>query len=179
MDSVKKVKEMLKCYPENAKRMKELEQEMAEFIPITASEVLEMLTFPGKTGDEVRVQKQRSNSRIFYIATSYRRLAWLINHKTEREMTEEYEKAAKEVEFTRYAIRALPRFYRDLMTYDILEGRRWGEVCERFSLSGVEFLRKKEKATLRMAKTLEKQYQYFGFRKEELCDGNRETAGKL
>ena len=176
MDSVKKVKEMLKCYPENAKRMKELEQEMAQFIPITASEVLEMLTFPGKTGDEVRVQKQRSNNRIFYIATSYRRLAWLINHKTEREMTEEYEKAAKEVEFTRYAIRALPRFYRDLMTYDILEGRRWGEVCERFSLSGVEFLRKKEKATLRMAKTLEKQYQYFGFRKEELCDDNRDNA---
>jgi len=50
MDSVKKVKEMLKCYPENAKRMKELEHEMAQFIPITASEVLEMLTFPGKTG---------------------------------------------------------------------------------------------------------------------------------
>ena len=95
MDSIKKVKEMLKCYPENAKRMKELEQEMAQFIPLTASEVLEMLTFPGKTGDEVRVQKQRSNNRIFYIATSYRRLAWLINHKTEREMTKEYEKAAK------------------------------------------------------------------------------------
>jgi hypothetical protein len=33
MDSIKKVKEMLKCYPENAKRMKELEQEMAQFIP--------------------------------------------------------------------------------------------------------------------------------------------------
>ena len=131
-----------------------------------------MLTFPGKTGDEDRVQKQRSNNRIFYIATSYRRLAWLINHKAEREMTEEYEKAAKEVDFIRYAIRALPSFYRDLMTYDILEGRRWGEVCERFSLSGVEFLRKKEKATLRMAKTLERQYQYFGFRKEEFYDEN-------
>ena len=94
MDSVKKVKEMLKCYPENAKRMKELEQEMAQFIPITACEVLEMLPIPGKTGDEVRVQKQRSNTSIFYIATSYRRLPWLINHKTEKEMTEEYEKAA-------------------------------------------------------------------------------------
>ena len=74
------------------------------------------------------------------------------------------------MEFIRYAIRALPCFYRDLMTYDILEGRRWAEVCERFSLSGAEFSRKKEEAVKRMAKTLERQYQYFGFRKEELCD---------
>jgi hypothetical protein len=168
MDSIKKVKEMLKCYPENAKRMKELEQEMAQFIPVTASEVLDMLTFPGKTGDEVRVQKQRSNNRIFYIATSYRRLAWLINYKAEKEWTEEYEKAAREVEFIRYAIRALPKYYRDLMTYDVLEGKCWGEVCEHFSLSGAEFSRKKERAISRMAKTLEKQYRYFGFREEEL-----------
>lgn len=172
MNSIKKVKEMIRGYPAHAARMKELEQEMERYIPITASEVLDMLTFPGKTGDEVPVQKERSKNRVFYIATSYRRLAWLINHKAEKEMTEEYQKAAKEVEFIRYAIRALPRFYRDLMTYDILEGRRWGEVCERFSLSGVEFLRKKEKATLRMAKTLERQYQYFGFRKEEFYDEN-------
>ncbi len=165
MNSVKKVKEMMRSYPANVARMKELEQEMAQFIPITASEVLDMLTFPGKTGEEVRIQKQRSNNRVFHIATSYRRLAWLINHKTEREMTKEYEKAAKEVEFIRYAIRALPRFYRDLMTYDILESRRWGEVCERFSLSGAEFSRKKEEAVKRMAKTLERQYQYFGFHK--------------
>ena len=171
MDSVKKVKEMMRSYPANVARMKELEQEMAQFIPITASEVLEMLTFPGKSGDEVRVQKQRSNNRIFYIATSYRRLAWLINHKTEREMTEEYEKAAKEVEFIRYAIRALPKYYRELMTYDVLEGKRWSEVCDHFSLSGVEFSRKKERAIFRMAKTLEKQYRYFGFREEDICDG--------
>jgi hypothetical protein len=176
MNSVKKVKEMMRSYPANVARMKELEQEMAQFIPITASEVLDMLTFPGKTGNEVRIQKQRSNNRVFYIATSYRRLAWLINHKAEREMTEEYEKAAREVEFIRYAIRALPSFYRDLMTYDILEGRRWAEVCERFSLSGAEFSRKKEEAVKRMAKTLERQYQYFGFRKEELCDDNRDNA---
>lgn len=162
MDSVKRVKEMLKCYPENAKKMKELEQEMAQFIPITASEVLEVLTFPGKSGDEVRVQRQRSNNRIFHIATSYRRLAWLINQQTEKEIITEYEKAAKEVEFIRYAIRALPCFYRELMTFAILKERSWSEVCEHFSLSGVAFLRKKEKATLRMAKTLERQYRYFG-----------------
>ena len=54
------------------------------YIPITASEVLEMLAFPGKTGDEVPVQKERSKNRVFNIATSYRRLAWLINHKAEK-----------------------------------------------------------------------------------------------
>ena len=171
MNSIKKVKEMIRDYPANAARMKELEQEMERYIPITASEVLEMLTFPGKTGDEVPVQKERSKNRVFYIATSYRRLAWLINHKAEKEMTEEYQKAAKEVEFIRYAIRALPKYYRELMTYDVLEGKRWSEVCEHFSLSGVEFSRKKEKAICRMAKTLEKQYRYFGFREEDICDG--------
>jgi len=85
MDSIKKVKEMIRDYPANAARMKELEQEMERYIPITASEVLEMLTFPGKTGDEVPVQKERFKNRVFYIATSYRRLACLINHKAEKE----------------------------------------------------------------------------------------------
>jgi len=85
-------------------------------------------------------------------------------------MTEEYQKAAKEVEFIRYAIRALPKYYRELMTYDVLEGKRWSEVCDHFSLSGVEFSRKKERAICRMAKILEKQYRYFGFREEDICD---------
>ncbi len=130
-----------------------------------------MLTFPGKTGDEVPVQKERSKTQVFYIATSYRRIAWLINHKAEKEMMEEYQKAAKEVEFIRYAIRVLPKYYRDLMSYDILKERRWSEICEHFSLSSVELSRKKEKAIKRMAKIFEKQYRYFGFRKEDFCDG--------
>ncbi|MGI6121763.1 MAG: hypothetical protein ACOYH0_05665 [Saccharofermentanales bacterium] len=170
MSSIKKIKEMLRNYSANAIRMKMLEQEMKRFIPITANEVLEMLTFSGKTGDEVPVQKERSTNRVFHIATSYRRLAWLINYKAEKEMTEEYQKAAKEVEFIRYAIRALPKYYRDLMTYDVLEGKRWSEVCDHFSLSGVEFSRKKERAICRMAKIFEKQYRYFGFKEEDICD---------
>ncbi|MDD4460471.1 MAG: hypothetical protein PHQ24_11840, partial [Proteiniphilum sp.] len=77
MAHVERIRQMLKDYPENLSEMKRLEQEMTDFVPITSDEVLEMLNFPGKSDDQVKIQKQRSLNRLFYIATSYKRLTWL------------------------------------------------------------------------------------------------------
>jgi hypothetical protein len=167
MAHVERIRQMLKDYPENLSEMKRLEQEMTDFVPITSDEVLEMLNFPGKSDDQVKIQKQRSLNRLFYIATSYKRLTWLINHASEKEMAKDYARVAREVDFVKYGIRALPRYYRNLLTFEILEDHRWGEVCQKFHISGSELNRKKAKAVELMASTFADQHQYFGFYEEE------------
>lgn len=168
MTYVEQVRQMIRAYPVNLAQMRKLEQEMERFIPITANEVLDMLTFPGKSEDYTRVQKDRSKDHTFHVAVSYRRFTWLLNHDVESEMIKEYGTAAREIEFIRYAVRALPKFYREIMTFDVLENHCWGEVCQKFKISGGKLSRKKARATELMAKTFKKQYVYFGFRKEDL-----------
>ena len=176
MRHIERVRQMLKDYPENLAEMKRLEQEMKDFVPITSDEVLEMLSFPGKSDDQVRIKKQRSLNRLFYIATSYKRLTWLMNHVSEKEMAKAYAKVAREVDFVQYGIRALPRYYRNLLSFEILEDHRWGEVCQRFNISGSELNRKKKRAIELMAETFADQHQYFGFYEEEFDDDDRTDA---
>jgi len=173
MTHIERIRQMLKDYPENLLEMERLEQEMTDFVPITSDEVLEMLSFPGKSDDQVRIQKQRSLNRLFYIATSYKRLTWLINHASEKEMAKDYARVAREVDFVKYGIRALPRHYRNLLTFEILENHRWGEVCQKFNISGSELNRKKTRAVELMAETFADQHQYFGFYEEEFDDDHR------
>lgn len=168
MNSVELVKKMLKNYPENVKRLKQLEDEIEGFSPITPSEVIDMLNFPGKSQDKVRIKKERSKSKVFHIASSYRGLAWRLNENTKKEFQQEYDKLSREVEFVQYAICALPKFYKKLMSYAVLEDKSWSEVCNHFSISGTDYFRAKEKAIIRLAETFERQYEYFGFREEEL-----------
>ncbi|MGI6198526.1 MAG: hypothetical protein ACOYIS_05330 [Candidatus Cloacimonadaceae bacterium] len=168
MDSKKMVEEMIQNYPDNLARIESLQEEAKHFIPLTEAEVLEMLTLPGKTENSVRVQRDVDTCRVMTIATTYRRLTWLINQSVWSELSRECLRPSREVAFVEYAIRALPRFYRDLMTVDVLEDKSWSEVCQHFAISGAEFSRKKEKAIRHMARTLEEQYQYFGL--EELRD---------
>ena len=80
-----------------------------------------MLNFPGKSDDHVRIKKQRSLNRLFFIATSYKRLTWLINHASEKEMAKDYARVAREVDFVQYGIRALPRYYRNPVSYTHLD----------------------------------------------------------
>ncbi len=176
MRHFERVRQMLKDYPENLAEMKRLEQEMKDFVPITSDEVLEMLSFPGKSKDQVRIKKQRSLNRLFYIATSYKQLTWLMNHVSEKEMAKAYAKVAREVDFVQYGIRALPRYYRNLLSFEILEDHRWGEVCQRFNISGSELNRKKKRAIELMAETFADQHQYFGFYEEEFDDDDRTDA---
>ena len=68
MDSRKRVEEMIKNYPDNLALMKSLEEESRSFVPVTESEVLDMLNFPGKTEDSVQVKKQRNIERVMTIA---------------------------------------------------------------------------------------------------------------
>ena len=171
MNSVELVKEMIKNYPDNVKGLKKLEDEIVGFKPITPSEVIDMLNFPGKSRDEVRIKKERSKSKVFQIASSYRGLAWRLNEDTKEEFQQEYDKLSREVEFIRYAIRALPKFYKKLMSYAVLQGKSWSEVCNHFSISGTDYFRAKEKAISRLAETFYRQHEYFGFRKEDICDG--------
>lgn len=167
MEHIEIVRQMVKNYPSNQEEMKRLEREMENFKPVTSSEVLEMLTFPGRSDDHVHIKKQRSTNHLFYIATSYRKLTLIFNREVEKEMTRDFGKVAREVEFVRYAISALPRRYKDLMTYDILENHRWGEVCQKFNISGSELNRKKRRAIELMAQTFIDQHIYFGFYEED------------
>ncbi len=163
MDSRKRVEEMIKNYPDNLALMETLEEESRSFVPVTESEVLDMLNLPGKKEDSVQVKKQRNTERVMTIACSYRTLTRRLNADARKDISRAYLEPSREVAFIRYAIRALPRFYRELMTAYVLERESWSEVCEHFSLSGTAFLRKKEQAVLRMAKTFEQQHHYFGW----------------
>lgn len=162
MDSRKRVEEMIKNYPDNLALMKSLEEESRSFVPVTESEVLDALNFPGRREETVRVQKSVCTTQVMQVAMSYRKLTWLMNQSVRQEIAREYLKLSREVEFIRYAIRALPRFYRELMTFSVLEDKSWGEVCQYFSISGSEFSRKRDRAVERMTRTFEQQYHYFG-----------------
>jgi hypothetical protein len=85
-------------------------------------------------------------------------------------MARDYARVAREVDFVKYGIRALPRHYRNLLTFEILENHRWGEVCQKFNISGSELNRKKIRAVELMAETFAEQHQYFGFYEEEFDD---------
>lgn len=162
MDSRKRVKEMIKNYPDNLASMKSLEEESRSFVPVTESEVLDMLNLPGKTEDSVQVKKQRNTERVMTIACSYRTITRRLNADVRKDISRAYLESSREVAFIRYAIRALPRFYRELMTFSVLEDKSWGEVCQYFSISGSEFSRKRDRAVERMTRTFEQQYHYFG-----------------
>lgn len=166
MSSIERVKMMVKNYQENKVKAEVLQEEMKAYVPLTASEVLEMLNHPGKPNESVLVQKDPNYNRTYRIATSYCYLTWLLNKEAESEMTKEYITVIREVDFVRYAIRALPRYYRELMTYSVLENHRWGETCVKFNISGSELSYKNSKAIERMAKTFDKQKHYFGFEEE-------------
>lgn len=171
MTSIERVRLMVKNYQDNKAQAECLQKEMNGFVPLSADEVLEMLTQPGKPKESVLVQKSLDHNRTLRIATSYRYLTWLLNKEAESEMTQEYIAVIREVDFVQYAIRALPRYYRELMTYSVLENHRWGETCVKFNISGSELSYKNSRAIERMAKTFDKQKHFFGF-EEEADDDN-------
>lgn len=171
MSNINKVKDMLERYPENIKKIRDIQTERNRFVPISEADVLEMLMMPGKREDDLYVQRERSTDRLFFVATSYRKLARSWNEKVLSEMNQDIRQAVMEVEFVSYAIRALPKFYRNLLSFDVLEGRSFSEVCNKFHLSGTAFLRKKDRALCRMAETYERQGHLFGFLKGEINEG--------
>lgn len=172
MSSIERVRLMVKNYQENKTQAEILKAEMSTYVPLTSLEVLEMLNYPGKPKESVLVQKDPDYNRTFRIASSYRYLTWLLNKETESEMTKEYLSIIREVDFVQYAIRALPSYYRELMTYSVLENHRWGETCVKFNISGSELSYKNSKAIERMAKTFDNQKHFFGFNDEDTGNEN-------
>lgn len=91
MDSRKRVEEMIKNYPDNLALMENLEEESRSFVPVTESDVLDMLN---------RVNQILSKNTIDKIAKDVIRGDWGIGEERKKRLTEagyDYNKVQKRV----------------------------------------------------------------------------------
>lgn len=161
------VERMITDYKKNVQRMEHLAIEQKAFVPLSEDETLDFLCYPGQKEPDVRVCKDVDLEKTFKIAVSYKSICKGLNDEVSRELAQEYGRLARQVAFVDYAVRILPRKYKQLMTMQVLEGRTWTELCEAFDVSGVGLMRLKRKAVDLMANYLGKRYDSFGFRKED------------
>ena len=138
MSSMERVKMMVKNYQENKVKAEVLQEEMKAYVPLTASEVLEMLNHPGKPNESVLVQKDPNYNRTYRIATSY---CYLTCFKTKQSPDDQRVHHCHQGSgFRSVRHTGTARYYRELMTYSVLENHRWGETCVKFNISGSELV---------------------------------------
>lgn len=120
------VEKLIADYPKMLSTRSFLKKQIESYVPVTAQDVIDSMTFSRPTGD--RVQTSNISDKTCSVALHFRDRVNRMNEEVIGEWVKEYDRLDAEIGFLERCIRKLPRDLYDVMSMLVLDGATWDEA---------------------------------------------------